>query len=175
MENRKYAFTWSMVGDADLGRPNLGAMVRVEAHRLVLYSLRDLLEEKLGTNQCDELYKEVGKRTGTTFYELCCGHTSTFEDFTESLIYAFRYMGIGMFEIEAVGIGAWSFLVTISEDLARSGVEDMSNNSCIYYEGFLAGLFEAFAHMEFDVQTLHCWTRTESACRFSVEAIIPTE
>lgn len=174
MENRKYAFSWGTVGDVDLGRSNLGTMVRLEAYRLIQGTFCEMLEEEYGTVRCEELYRKAGKRAGSLFYELCCGYVTTFEHFTESLAYAFRHMGIALIEVEMVGTGAWSFVVTLYEDMSCSGRNNSGDERCFYHEGFLAGIFEAYGHMEFEVRTVHNWTFIQRSCRFSVEAIIPT-
>ena len=33
--NRKYEFSWGLLGDIQLGRPNLGPTARLEAYRLI--------------------------------------------------------------------------------------------------------------------------------------------
>jgi hypothetical protein len=44
MNERKYPFTWDLLGDLDKGRPNLGRSTRVEVYRLMQFCLRDVLE-----------------------------------------------------------------------------------------------------------------------------------
>jgi hypothetical protein len=44
MNERKYPFTWDLLGDLDNGRPNLGRSTRVEVYRLMQFCLRDVLE-----------------------------------------------------------------------------------------------------------------------------------
>jgi hypothetical protein len=37
MQKRKYAFSWNLIDDIDLGRPNLGATTRIEVYRLMRF------------------------------------------------------------------------------------------------------------------------------------------
>ena len=56
MTERKYAFHWDLLGDIELGRPNLGPTTRLEVYRLMQFVFRDVLEEKFGTEKTDEIF-----------------------------------------------------------------------------------------------------------------------
>ena len=50
MQERKYRFSWDLLGDLELGRPNLGNTTRVEVYRLGedgLWSLFDMSDGPL--------------------------------------------------------------------------------------------------------------------------------
>ena len=61
---RKYEFHWNLLGDIQLGRPNLGPMVRIEVYRLMQFCFRDVLEENFGADTADRLFNEAGKMAG---------------------------------------------------------------------------------------------------------------
>ena len=75
--DRKYKFSWDLIGDLSVGRPNLGAMVRVEVYRLMQFAFRDRLEAEFGTKKADEVFYAAGKLAGCEFYENFC--TSHFQ------------------------------------------------------------------------------------------------
>ena len=54
--DRKYKFSWELLGDLELGRPNLGPYARIEMYRLMQYAFRDVLEVFCGTEKADELF-----------------------------------------------------------------------------------------------------------------------
>ena len=69
MEDRKYIFDWSLLGDIELGRPNLGRNTRLEVYRLMQFTIRDVLEQRLGSQEADKIFYEAGKLAGKHFYE----------------------------------------------------------------------------------------------------------
>jgi hypothetical protein len=60
MDKRKYNFYWGLLGNLELGRPNLGPTSRLEVYRLMQFSLRDVLEQHLGTEPADLIFYEAG-------------------------------------------------------------------------------------------------------------------
>ena len=47
-ERDESQFEWSMLGDIEEGRPNLGPMVHVAVYRLMQFTLRDILIRDFG-------------------------------------------------------------------------------------------------------------------------------
>lgn len=56
MTDRKYIFSWDLLGDIALGRPNLGPNTRLEVYRLMQLTFRDVTEKYLGTEKTDQLF-----------------------------------------------------------------------------------------------------------------------
>ncbi len=81
----KYDFSWDLLGDIGLGRPNLGAQTRLEVYRLMQFSLRSVLEQRLGTEETDRVFYEAGRLAGLAFYQQYLSHFSTFGDFANGL------------------------------------------------------------------------------------------
>ncbi|MDR0870533.1 MAG: hypothetical protein LBN39_07035, partial [Planctomycetaceae bacterium] len=69
MADRAYEFSWDIIGDIKAGRPNLGQDVNIVLYRLMQYTLRDVIESRLGTEQCDEIYYEAGFLAGKYFFD----------------------------------------------------------------------------------------------------------
>ena len=44
-DSLRYGFNWELLGDLEVGRPNLGPLVGVDSYRLMLFSFRDVLEK----------------------------------------------------------------------------------------------------------------------------------
>ena len=44
---RKCQSSWDILGDLNIGRPNLGPLTRVEVYRLMQFTFRDVLEQRL--------------------------------------------------------------------------------------------------------------------------------
>ena len=66
-DERSYAFSWDLLGDLELGRPNLGSKTRLKVYRLMQFCFRDVLEARCGTEAADELFYEAGKLAGCEF------------------------------------------------------------------------------------------------------------
>ncbi len=57
---RKYRFFWNLLGNVEMGRPNLGQYARIEMYRLMQYSFRDVLEQHLGADDTGRIFYESG-------------------------------------------------------------------------------------------------------------------
>jgi len=63
-EDRKYAFSWDLLGDIELGRPDRGNATRLEVYRLMQFCFRDLREQRFGAQAADDVFCEAGKLAG---------------------------------------------------------------------------------------------------------------
>ena len=63
-EREESQFAWSMLGDIEEGRPNLGPMVHVAVYRLMQFTLRDTLIRDFGVEDADRIFFEAGKKAG---------------------------------------------------------------------------------------------------------------
>jgi predicted hydrocarbon binding protein len=167
---RKYRFSWELLGDLNLGRPNLGRTSRLEVYRLLQFCFRDVLEERLGTEQADQIFYEAGKLAGSHFYQNLLGHHTDFHEFIKQLQTTLKDMGIGILRVEKADLQANSFVFTISEDLDCSGLPELDYEVCVYDEGFIAGLLENFTGKRFVVKEVDCWCTGDRTCRFTAQA-----
>lgn len=170
MPKRKYRFYWGLLGNLDLGRPNLGPTSRLEVYRLMQFSLRDLLEQHLGTEKADVIFYEAGKMAGSHFYQNLLAQAEDFDAFIKLIQSTFKDMGIGIFRVEKADLETSSFVFTVSEDLDCSGLPELDYEICTYDEGFIAGLLESFSGKGFVVKEVDCWCTGDRTCRFTAQA-----
>ncbi|MDR3630659.1 MAG: 4-vinyl reductase [Desulfocapsaceae bacterium] len=171
MTNRKYIFSWDLIGDIELGRPNLGPTTRIEVYRLLQYVFRDVLERHFGTEMTDTLFFEAGKQAGTEFFKKFCSEVSDLNEFVTTLQDLLRDLSIGVMRVEAADLERGSFVITISEDLDCSGLPELDYETCVYDEGFIAGLMESFTGKEFKVKEIDCWCTGDRTCRFTANMV----
>ena len=166
MSDRKYAFTWNLLGNLELGRPNLGNYTRVEIYRLMQYTLRDVIESRLGTEEADKIYYEAGKMAGAAFYEHFLTGAEDVAAFAKKLQSVLKEMKIGVLRIEAMTEGAEKLTLTVDEDLDCSGLPELDHEICVYDEGFIAGILEGFTGKQYIVKEIDCWCTGDRTCRF---------
>jgi len=167
---RKYRFSWELLGDLNLGRPNLGRTSRLEVYRLLQFCFRDVLEERLGTEEADRIFYQAGKLAGSQFYQNLLGQVTDFHDFIKQLQTTLKDLGIGILRVEKADLKANSFVFTVSEDLDCSGLPELDYEVCVYDEGFIAGLLESFSGKRFVVKEVDCWCTGDRTCRFTAQA-----
>lgn len=171
MADRKYKFSWDLLGDIKKGRPNLGPNTRLEVYRLMQYSFRDIIEQRMGTEQTDQLFYEAGKLAGVEFYKNYFSGIKDFNDFIKVLQATLRDMGIGILRVEEADMGKGTLVLTIAEDLDCSGLPELGYEICTYDEGFIAGLLESFTSIPFKVKEVDCWCTGDRTCRFAAEVV----
>jgi predicted hydrocarbon binding protein len=166
MTDRKYEFSWDLLGDIALGRPNLGPNTRLDVYRLMQFTFRDVLEQHLGTEETDQIFYEAGKLAGTEFYKNILTDIKDFNEFVKSLQETLRERGIGILRVEEADMDKGSLIVTVSEDLDCSGLPELGYEICTYDEGFITGLLESFTGKMFKVKEVDCWCTGDRTCRF---------
>ena len=170
---RKYAFSWSLLGDLDIARPNLGPQLRMEVYRLMQFCFRDILEQRYGTEETDKIFFEAGALAGRNFYDnmVTPANPATFNELVELLKKQLAELGIGILRIEEADLDTLNFTLTVSEDLDCSGLPDLGYEICIYDEGFLAGILEAHTGKRFHVKEVDCWCTNDRTCRFEASPL----
>ncbi|MEI7433733.1 MAG: 4-vinyl reductase [Methanomicrobiales archaeon] len=169
MSERRYVFSWDLLGNLDEGRPNLGKKLRLEVYRLMQYTFRDVLEQDLGTEKADEIFYRAGMIAGTEFYRHVIGDGLEFNDFVKKLQVSLREMDIGVLRVEKTDIENGSFIFTVSEDVDCSGMPVLNYSVCTYDEGFIAGVMEAYTGKKFVVKEVDCWCTGDRTCRFTID------
>jgi len=167
----KYTFSWDLLGNIELGRPNLGPTTRLEVYRLMQFTLRDVLEKQFGAEKTDELFREAGYLAGKEFYAHMLGETTEFGEFTKKLQEVLKEMQIGVLRIETADMAEGKIVLTISEDLDCSGLPEKDYEICVYDEGFIAALLESFSGEKFEVKEVDCWCTGDRTCRFTATTI----
>ena len=169
---RKYQFSWDLIGDIALGRPNLGKFCRLEVYRLMQYTFRDALESRYGTEIADDIFYESGYKAGQEFYKNVLGDHDDFKEFVRRLQELLREMGIGVLRVEEYNADTGKMTITVSEDLDCSGLPETGYEVCVYDEGFIAGLLESFTGKKYNVKEIDCWCTGDRTCRFIAEMTV---
>jgi len=167
--DRKYPFSWELIGDIQAGRPNLGHMTRLEAYRLMQFTFRDVLEQSYGSQEVDRIFFEAGKLAGKEFYTHVLGQISEFDIFLKRLQEALEEMNIGIMRVEKADLEQGQLVITISEDLDCSGLPELDYEACTYDEGFITGILESQTNKSFTVKEVDCWCTGDRTCRFTAE------
>jgi predicted hydrocarbon binding protein len=169
--SRNYAFRWELLGDLNLGRPNLGPKTSLYAYRLMQFTLRDVLEEALGSEKTDQIFYQAGRLAGQQFYHHALKPASDLKDFLRELQLTLQEWSIGILRLEKVDLEKGEIVLTLSEDLDCSGLPELDTEICVYDEGFLCGLLESFTGLSFRVKEIDCWCTGERTCRFRAEVV----
>lgn len=168
---RKYEFSWDLLGDLALGRPNLGNKTRLEVYRLMQFCFRDVMEQQLGTENTDRIFYDAGKLAGSQFYKHLLGQNADFDELVRKLQNTLKDMGIGILRVEESDLESGKFVLTVSEDLDCSGLPELDYEICKYDEGFIACLMEDFTGRSFEVKEVDCWCTGDRTCRFTARMI----
>lgn len=173
MSDRRYEFTWDIIGDLKEGRPNLGESVNLVLYRLMQYTFRDVLEQRYGTEECDKIFYESGRLAGMYFFEQYMKpHASLpLNGFVAELQRTMKELGIGILRIEKADTDQGAFILTVSEDLDCSGLPDIGIEVCNYDEGFIAGIFYKYTGDDYAAREVDCWCTGDRTCRFEVNRL----
>lgn len=169
MSDRLYKFSWDFVGDVEAGRPNLGNTTRIEVYRLFQYTMRDILEQKLGTEAADRVFYDAGFLAGGSLCEKFIGKVEDLGEFLAKVEALFRELNIGVLRLEKSDVENGDFVLTVDEDLDCSGLPDIQHSVCTYDEGFIAGILHYQSGLHVAVQEIDCWCTGGRTCRFEAK------
>lgn len=166
-KERKYRFNWDVIA-SDMGeaRPRLGDSTTVEVYRLFQFTIRDILEARYGTEAADDIFRQAGTLAGGAFFEKYCRGAAGLDDLVKLIQDIFRDKGIGIVRFEKTDTDKMDFQLTVDEDLDCSGLPDTSEQICVYDEGFIKGILDAFTGGDFTVREVDCWSSGARTCRF---------
>ena len=167
---RKYEFKWEAVsGEMGVARPQLGGTTRVEIYRLFQFTLRDILERRYGHVEADNIFREAGHIAGMEFFTHYCSEATDVGSLARLVQDKFVELGVGIFRVEQVNLATLNFVMTVDEDLDCSGLPDTNEQICVYDEGFIAGILEAYSGKSFEVKEIDCWCSGSRTCRFTAK------
>ncbi len=167
---RKYQFSWSLIGDIELGRPNLGHKMNIATYRLMQFTFRDVIEQYVGTEKTNQIFYEAGYMAGKAFYTNVLAPTEDLNAFVKQLQSVMKELGIGILRVEKADMDLGELILTISEDLDCSGLPELDFEICTYDEGFISALLESFSGIPFRVKEIDCWCTGDRTCRFRANA-----
>ena len=164
--NSKKAFDWNHLGDIGIGRGNLGEEMPVIVYRLMQYTLLDVLVEEFGLEKGHSCFWMAGHLAGAEFAKNVLNLGLNFDSFIAHLQETLRTLKIGIFRMEFSDMATGELIFTIEEDLDCSGLPVTNENVCVYDEGFLSGILEAYTGKKYEVNEIDCWASGARVCRF---------
>lgn len=164
-------FAWYRLGNIEEGRSNLGDKLPVSVYRLMQYTLADVLEDTLGANEAQGLFRSAGFIAGRAFANNLLNLKQDFNSFIAELQKTLKEMSIGLLKIEKVDLQALTMTLSVAEDLDCSGLPVTGDSVCVYDEGFLSGILNAYTGKEFSVIEVDCWATGDRTCRFEVKPL----
>jgi uncharacterized protein len=169
-ERAESSFEWAMLGQVDIGRPNLGYKTDVAVYRLMQFTLRDVLIKQYGVEAADKIFYAAGQTAGKHFYANLITKRDSFGAFIADLQQVLKDLGIGILRVEKGDMDKLNFTLTVAEDLDCSGLPTCDEQICTYDEGFISGVLEAHTGRKFAVKEVDCWCSGDRVCRFDVKA-----
>jgi predicted hydrocarbon binding protein len=170
-ERKESLFEWTMLGQVDTGRPNLGFTTDVAVYRLMQFTLRDALIKQYDVETADRVFYAAGETAGRHLYDNLITKRDSFGEFVAELQDVLRDRRIGILRIEKADVENLTFTLTVAEDLDCSGLPVCDEQICTYDEGLISGLFSAHTGKEFSVKEVDCWCSGDRVCRFDVKPI----
>ena len=163
------SFTWESLGDVRKGRGDLGESMPVLIYRLMQYTLLDVLTKAHGLDQANSYFRDAGFLAGTEFSKNILDLTVDFDTFVADLQKALEDLCIGILRVEAFESDTGQLVLTVEQDLDCSGLPITNENVCIYDEGFIAGILNAYTGRSYDVHEVDCWASGDRVCRFAAD------
>lgn len=171
MENSHNQFSWEKLGNVKLGRENLGESMPVVVYRLLEYAVNDILTREYGVEKTNELFRKAGHLAGSEMAKNVLDLSLGLDEFVAQLQKKLIDLQIGILRIEKYDIKTGEFVLTIAEDLDCSGLPASNEVVCIYDEGFLQGIMEAYTRKPYKVREVDCWASGDRVCRFRGEVV----
>ena len=159
-------FSWNALGDIKEGRGDLSEEMPVIVYRLMQYTMLDVLSKAHGFDQANEYFRQAGFLAGTEFAKKNLDLTTEFNKFVANLQKSLQTFKIGIMRMENFNTRDGSIVLTVGQDLDCSGLPITDENVCVYDEGFIAGILEAYTGKKYNVREVDCWASGDRVCRF---------
>ena len=167
-QNKKHEnFLWENLGDIKEGRGDLGEEMPVLVYRLMQYTMLDVLNKAYGIEKANEHFRQAGFLAGTEFAKHTLDLKADFSAFVAGLQKSLQDLKVGVLRMEAFEPDTGDIVLTVGQDLDCSGLPITNENVCIYDEGFIAGILEAYTGKKYDVREVDCWASGDRVCRFN--------
>ena len=167
-------FEWDMIGDIDLGRPNLGSVMNVAVYRLMQFTMRDIMIKRFGVKAADQVIFEAGELAGREFCNALIATDNDMNTFLVQVQQLLKDLKIGIVRLEKFDELTEKLTLTVAEDLDCSGLPVCDETICTYDEGFLTGLISQYTGRDFVAKEVDCWCSGDRVCRFEVVPV-PTK
>jgi hypothetical protein len=155
-----------LLGDLQIGRPNLGNIMSVSVYRLTIYSIKSVLEIKCGKEIANEIIYDAGRLAGKTIYDNLMKNITSTQTLVDVLKNIFLKAKIGMLSVEKADDKKGIFVFNLSEDLDCSGLPEDGETKCSFDEGLISGVLMGHFKKEFQTKEIRCWGNGEKYCSF---------
>ena len=159
-------FKWDKLGNIKEGRGDLGDEMPVVVYRLMQYTMLDVLTKNFGLEHANECFRQAGFLAGTEFAKNALDLELDFNNFISNLQEVLKSLKIGILRMEDFNSDNGRIILTVGQDLDCSGLPVTDENVCIYDEGFIAGILEAYTGKKYEVHEVDCWASGDRVCRF---------
>ena len=165
-DNSRKAFSWDNLGDIKNGRGDLGEEMPVIVYRLMQFTLMDAISNDVGINKANEYFQKAGYLAGVEFANNILDLGQDFNNFISHLQETLRHLKIGILRMEFFNPEDGEIILTVAEDLDCSGLPITNESVCVYDEGFISGILEAYTGKKYSVRETDCWATGDRVCRF---------
>jgi len=162
-------FTWETLGNIKEGRGDLGEEMPVLVYRLMQFTMLDVLSKAYGLETANSFFKDAGFLAGNEFAKNVLDLNTDFNTFVANLQKALEDLKIGILRVEVFEDGGDHLVLTVGQDLDCSGLPITNENVCIYDEGFIAGILNAYSGKTYNVKEVDCWACGDRVCRFQAQ------
>lgn len=159
-------FNWSKLGDIKDGRGDLGEEMPVLVYRLMQYTMLDVLTKAYGLQTANEHFRDAGFLAGIEYAKNAVNLNVDFDGFISGLQASLKSLKIGILRMESFNADSGEITLTVGQDLDCSGLPITNEMVCMYDEGFIAGILEAYTGRRYDVREIDCWANGDRVCRF---------
>lgn len=165
-ETQKKVFTWDSLGNVKLGRGALGEEMPVLVYRLMQFTLLETISDELGIQKANEIFRKAGHLAGSEFAKNVLKLDLDFDSFISHLQETLKQLKIGILRMESFTPETGEITLTVAEDLDCSGLPLTNETICVYDEGLISGILEAYTGKQYKVQEVDCWATGSRICRF---------
>ena len=171
-EDSRKAFKWDSLGDIKFGRGDLGEEMPVVVYRLMQFTILDALSNDMGLEKANSYLREAGYLAGSEFARNVLNLNLEFDAFVSHLQESLKLLKIGILRMEHFNPEDGNLVLTVAEDLDCSGLPITNESVCVYDEGFISGILEAYTGKKYDVREIDCWATGDRVCRFNAEPVV---
>jgi hypothetical protein len=165
-EEKKREFKWDSLGDIKNGRGDLGEEMPVIVYRLMQFTLIDAMSDEMGLEKANDFFRKAGYLAGSEFAKNVLDLELDFDGFVSNLQETLKLLKIGILRMEFFNPEDGEIGLTVAEDLDCSGLPITNESVCVYDEGFISGILEAYTGKKYDVRETDCWATGDRVCRF---------
>jgi len=150
--------------------PKQWELISLVPYRMLQYTVRDVTEQAIGTEACNQLFYDAGVMAGHFFFDnfLAKSKQLSLNEFVGELQSILKVLGVGVLRVEKADLDAGEFILTVSEDLDCSGLPNLGLKVCNYDEGFIASIFHKYTGDSYQAKEVSCWCSGDRTCRFLV-------